>query len=45
MTAFLRQRRETAPPRPGDVVQPSLGYGRETVESIVVAFVLAFLFR
>jgi signal peptidase I len=46
MTAFLRQRRETAgPPRPGDVVQPPLGYGRETVESIVVAFVLAFLFR
>lgn len=34
-----------APPRPGDVVQPPLGYGRETVESIVVAFVLALLFR
>lgn len=34
-----------APPRPGDIVQPPLGYGRETVESIVVAFVLALLFR
>ncbi|MFM8414494.1 MAG: signal peptidase I [Planctomycetota bacterium] len=33
------------PARPGDVVQPPLGYGRETVESIVVAFVLALLFR
>jgi len=33
------------PPRPGDIVQPPLGYGRETVESIVVAFVLALLFR
>jgi signal peptidase I len=45
MTPFLRQRHEPAPPRPGDVVQPPLGWGRETVESIVVAFVLAFLFR
>jgi signal peptidase I len=33
------------PPRQGDVVQHPLGYGRETVESIVVAFVLALLFR
>ena len=33
------------PPRPGDIVQSPLGYGRETVESIVVAFVLALLFR
>jgi len=33
------------PPRPGDLVQQPLGYGRETVESIVVAFVLALLFR
>jgi signal peptidase I len=33
------------PPRSTDVVQPPLGFGRETVESIVVAFVLALLFR
>jgi signal peptidase I len=33
------------PVRKGDVVQHPLGYGRETVESIVVAFVLALLFR
>jgi signal peptidase I len=45
MTGSRGLRRETAPPRPGDVVQPPLGFGRETVESIVVAFVLAFLFR
>ena len=31
--------------RPGDRVQDSRGYGRETVESIVVAFTLALLFR
>jgi signal peptidase I len=31
--------------RPGDRVQESRGYGRETVESIVVAFTLALLFR
>jgi signal peptidase I len=36
---------QARPPRPGDLVQPPLGYGRETVESIVVAFVLALLFR
>jgi len=34
-----------APPRPGDVVRSPLGYGRETVESVVVAFTLALLFR
>ncbi len=32
-------------PRPGDVVKSPLGFGRETVESIVVAFTLALLFR
>jgi len=32
-------------PRPGDTVRSPLGYGRETVESIVVAFTLALLFR
>lgn len=32
-------------PRPGDVVRNPLSGGRETVESIVVAFVLALLFR
>ncbi len=32
-------------PRPGDTVRGPLGYGRETVESIVVAFTLALLFR
>ncbi|MFM9197185.1 MAG: S26 family signal peptidase, partial [Planctomycetia bacterium] len=34
-----------APARPGDVVRNPLGYGRETVESIVIAFTLALLFR
>jgi signal peptidase I len=34
-----------SPPRPGDIVRNPLGGGRETVESIVVAFVLALLFR
>jgi signal peptidase I len=32
-------------PRPADTVRGPLGYGRETVESIVVAFTLALLFR
>ena len=32
-------------PRPGDRVKSPLGYGRETVESVVVAFTLALLFR
>ncbi len=32
-------------PRPGDIVKSPLGHGRETVESIVVAFTLALLFR
>jgi signal peptidase I len=32
-------------PRPGDVVRGPLAYGRETVESIVIAFTLALLFR
>jgi signal peptidase I len=33
------------PPRPGDTVRSPLGFGRETVESIVIAFTLALLFR
>ena len=32
-------------PRPTDTVRSPLGYGRETVESVVVAFTLALLFR
>ena len=32
-------------PRPTDVVRGPLGWGRETVESVVVAFTLALLFR
>jgi signal peptidase I len=32
-------------PRPGDVVKNPLVHGRETVESIIVAFTLALLFR
>jgi signal peptidase I len=36
---------ESRPPRPGDLVRNPLAGGRETVESIVVAFVLALLFR
>ncbi len=32
-------------PRPGDTVRGPLVFGRETVESIVVAFALALLFR
>jgi signal peptidase I len=32
-------------PRPGDVVRNPLVHGRETVESIIVAFTLALLFR
>ncbi len=32
-------------PLPGDIVRGPLGWGRETVESIVVAFTLALLFR
>jgi signal peptidase I len=32
-------------PRPGDTVKGPLGCGRETIESIVVAFTLALLFR
>jgi signal peptidase I len=38
-------RHDAAGPRKGDIVQNPLGGGRETVESIVVAFVLALLFR
>jgi len=34
-----------SPPRPGDIVKSPLGFGRETVESIVIAFTLALLFR
>lgn len=32
-------------PGPNDVVRSSLGFGRETVESIIIAFTLALLFR
>ena len=32
-------------PRPGDVVRGPLASGRETVESVVIAFTLALLFR
>jgi signal peptidase I len=38
-------RRDAAVTPKGDIVQNPLGGGRETVESIVVAFVLALLFR
>jgi signal peptidase I len=31
--------------RPGDIVTSPLGFGRETVESVVIAFTLALLFR
>jgi signal peptidase I len=31
--------------RPGDIVNSPLGFGRETVESVVIAFTLALLFR
>ena len=34
-----------SPPRPGDIVRSPLGFGRETVESVVIAFTLALLFR
>lgn len=34
-----------AGPRPDDVVRSPLGFGRETVESIIIAFTLALLFR
>jgi len=37
--------RPPAPPRKTDTVRSPLGGGRETVESVVVAFVLALLFR
>ena len=33
------------PPRAGDTVRSPLAFGRETIESIVVAFTLALLFR
>ena len=33
------------PPRPGDIIKSPLGFGRETVESVVIAFTLALLFR
>lgn len=32
-------------PKPGDTVRSPLAFGRETIESIVVAFTLALLFR
>jgi signal peptidase I len=38
-------RRTPAGPRPGDIVRGPLAYGRETVESVVIAFTLALLFR
>jgi signal peptidase I len=34
-----------APPRPDDTVKSPLSFGRETVESVVIAFTLALLFR
>jgi len=37
--------RSAGPPRATDIIRSPLGNGRETVESIVVAFVLALLFR
>ena len=43
--ASSESRAEAIAPRPGDVAQNPLGGGRETVESVVVAFVLALLFR
>ena len=43
--ASYESRAEAIAPRPGDVVQNPLGGGRETVESVVVAFVLALLSR
>ena len=36
---------DSHPPRPGDIVKSPLGFGRETVESVVIAFTLALLFR
>ena len=48
MKSEHKQKADAPPPkggRPGDRVQDSRGYGRETVESIVVAFTLALLFR
>ena len=36
---------EFAGQRPHDVVRSPLGFGRETVESIIIAFTLALLFR
>jgi len=41
----MATRDPAGPVRTTDIVQHPLGYGRETVESIVVAFVLALLFR
>jgi signal peptidase I len=37
--------RPAAPPRPGDQVRSPQAFGRETVESVVIAFTLALLFR
>jgi signal peptidase I len=48
MTSDAKQEADAAIPkghRPGDRVQDPRGWGRETVESIVVAFTLALLFR
>ncbi|MBM4020903.1 MAG: signal peptidase I [Planctomycetes bacterium] len=41
----MTMRKAGDPPRQADLVRHPLGAGRETVESIVVAFVLALLFR
>jgi len=41
----MTTREEGGKPRPDDIVRHPLSGGRETVESIVVAFVLALLFR
>jgi len=48
MKSDAKQEADAAVPkghRPGDRVQDPRGWGRETVESIVVAFTLALLFR
>lgn len=37
--------RPAVPPRPGDQVRSPQAFGRETVESVVIAFTLALLFR
>ncbi|MBU6276715.1 MAG: signal peptidase I [Planctomycetes bacterium] len=45
MTAPLLPAPASDRPRPGDVIRNPLGMQRETVESVVIAFTLALLFR